>query len=137
MDLIDEYPAKETGGVLLGRTAADAYEIDEIIGPGPLARHGSVSFIRDGDYAQGMLLAAHARTNGRVTYLGEWHSHVGDPTPSPTDAKSLMEISKDGRYHTPDPLLLVVDARSRRSRLFEGSEGRIREILTLSRGTDS
>lgn len=99
---------KETGGILLGSQMNGQLLITHATGPGPRARHGLASFTRDGSYAQHELCKAIERSDGRVDYLGEWHSHTLAVGPSWTDQKSMIEISTNTSYQLLDPLLLLV-----------------------------
>jgi len=99
---------KETGGILLGFDCGQALHVVGFGGPGPLARHSRSAFVRDGEFAQALLDEAVSSSDGHVDYLGEWHSHPAPVGPSNRDLASVEWISRNGRYASPQPLLIVV-----------------------------
>lgn len=102
----------ETGGILVGTYSAalDCAIIDEVCFSPPDSQVGRYTFFR-GIQGLRVRLAA-AWTERHAYYLGEWHSHpYAQPIPSCTDNRQLVEISRAGEYHCPEPVLLVVGNR--------------------------
>lgn len=68
----------ESGGVLMGeRTGPSDWRVDHVIGPGPHAKHQRYRFSSDPDWQHERIAARFHTTNGRSTYVGDWHSHPG------------------------------------------------------------
>lgn len=66
----------ESGGVLMGeRLGPDSWRIDHVIGPGPGARHDRYRFAPDPTWQHERIAERFQATEGRSTYLGDWHSH--------------------------------------------------------------
>ena len=99
-----KYP-KETGGILAGYMEKGLFRIEHATGPGPKAVHTRASFLRDGEYCQAELDKIFAQTNGKIDYLGEWHSHPLAIGPSKRDKDSMRDIAEDTRYAIPNPVL--------------------------------
>jgi integrative and conjugative element protein (TIGR02256 family) len=104
-------PEVETGGILLGRrTDAQTLLLTRASPPGPRASHRRFSFLRDTAFLQRYLDAAHARSEGKEDYVGEWHVHPAlDAPPSRTDRHSLRRIARSSRYVVGEPVLLIVE----------------------------
>jgi integrative and conjugative element protein (TIGR02256 family) len=48
-------------------------------------------------------------SNGKVTDLGDWHTHPGGPVrPSSRDRRASSQIAGDPDFRTPQPLLAIV-----------------------------
>lgn len=48
-------------------------------------------------------------TGGRVTFLGDWHTHPGGPAvPSERDRAAAGQIADDPDFRTPSPLVAIV-----------------------------
>jgi integrative and conjugative element protein (TIGR02256 family) len=100
----------ETGGMLLGYDA-DNHEavVTNIIGPGPKARHRRMRFRPDHEYQQERLERHFALTEGRETYLGDWHTHPsGSCDLSWLDKRVLVRIAKTPAARTAHPIMLVL-----------------------------
>lgn len=102
------YPL-ETGGLLLGYVADNgATVVTHIIGPGPNAKHRRHRFAPDFKYQQSALEAHHFATNGRETYLGDWHTHPdGVSALSRRDKKTLRTISATPEAYAVRPLMAI------------------------------
>lgn len=101
----------ETGGVLIGYWAKKWEEavIAQTIGPGPNAIHSPSSFSPDGEYHWEQIDDVFKATEGRLTYMGDWHSHpLSGAFLSTKDKKTLKKIAKDPASQTPHPLMLVL-----------------------------
>lgn len=49
------------------------------------------------------------QTDGRVTFLGDWHTHPGGPAiPSTKDEKAARQLAQDPDFGTPRPLIAIV-----------------------------
>lgn len=98
---------QETGGIVLGSFEGSTVRIHQATHPGPNAKHGLASFIRDGEFAQQELERVFSETNGSVDYIGEWHSHTLHVGPSPRDRRSMEFIAKSSQYSATNPVLLL------------------------------
>lgn len=101
----------ETGGVLLGYWAREHTEavITSIVGPGPRAEHRSDGFRPDPEFHEDAISHAYRESAGRVTYLGDWHSHpTGLPVPSEKDRRVLRRIAREPAARAPRPLMLIL-----------------------------
>lgn len=100
----------ESGGVLMGcQQEASEIWVDEVIGPGPEARHERYSFEPDLSWQRARIAEHYAATGGRSTYLGDWHSH---PTArhgrlSNTDRKALKTIIRAPEARCRTPLMII------------------------------
>lgn len=119
----------ETGGVLVGHTAADgSITITAVVGPGPKARHARTRFTRDGDYAQAEVDRLHHASAGHDDYVGEWHTHPQGGGPSITDRESMEWISGNPLYGRETPILLILEQanpKEWRPHAFRWVDGRL------------
>jgi integrative and conjugative element protein (TIGR02256 family) len=76
------------------------------------------------------------RTEGRATFLGDWHTHPGGAAePSCQDLAAMRQLADDGNYGTPCPLIAIVATGRFRQRLPESrwwhrtTDGRVCELL--------
>lgn len=106
---VEKFPL-ETGGLLMGYIAANGdYVISNVIGPGPNAMHLEQSFIPDNEYQQANLEDIFLSSKGKVTYLGDWHTHPnGVPILSRTDKETLRQIALTSTSRIAHPLMLVM-----------------------------
>lgn len=106
---IEKFPL-ETGGLLMGYIAANGdYVISDVIGPGPNAIHREQSFIPDNKYQQANLEDKFLSSRGKITYLGDWHTHPkGVPFLSRTDKETLRQIALTPTSRIAHPLMLVM-----------------------------
>lgn len=102
------YPA-ETGGVLMGLRSEADIRIVEIVGAGPGAVHLRGRFEPDGDWQEHEIARIYTASSGRVTYLGDWHSHPdGAAVPSKLDNNTAKHIAQTPGSQTISPLMLIV-----------------------------
>ena len=98
----------ETGGMLLGYESNDDIVLTKIIGAGPNAKHGYSHFVPDGEYQQSALEEHFWATDGRETYLGDWHTHPkGKNKLSPLDKRTLACIANEPLSGTKHPLMAI------------------------------
>ena len=110
----------ETGGIALGSFEGSRVRIHQATHPGPNAKHGLASFVRDGDFSQQELERVFSETKGSVDYIGEWHSHTLNVGPSPRDRRSMEFIAKSSQYSATNPVLLLALPRGLvRDRTYE------------------
>lgn len=100
----------ETGGMLLGYWGDNGEGvITRIIGPGPAAKHGRLRFVPDGEYQQALLSQVFKETDGKTTYLGDWHTHPnGRNQLSYLDRRTLAKIAYEPASGTANPLMAIL-----------------------------
>jgi integrative and conjugative element protein (TIGR02256 family) len=99
----------ELGGWLLGYWAAQGSQIvvTHPTPPGPKGTRFGVRISSRGHRER--FDAAWDASEGEVTYLGDWHTHPGGPPePSEQDAATLGELAEKEHFHTPRPLMAIV-----------------------------
>lgn len=102
------YPM-ETGGMILGYVADNNdVVVTAIIGPGPAAKHSRYAFEPDAEYQQVELEAHYRATEGKESYLGDWHTHPHGPCiPSRTDKRTLAHIALTPSSHIKHPVMAI------------------------------
>jgi integrative and conjugative element protein (TIGR02256 family) len=109
MDQLLAVPVRawEVGGWLLGYWTEDSIVVTHATPPNSRGTPFGVTISgrghrRDFDRAWG-------RTGGRVTFLGDWHTHPGVPAePSTKDDRAAAQLASDPDFQTPRPLLGIV-----------------------------
>ena len=101
---------RETGGILMGQIDKEKIIITHASGPGPDAKHGFSGFRRDVWYCQEFINKVYDETNGRITYVGEWHKHYNYPVPSHIDNDTMLEIASTPECRLNQPLLLIANS---------------------------
>ena len=72
--------------------------------------NGKTIFVRHPGTLNERLEEIHEITNGKIQYLGEWHSHPDGPTsPSNTDKNAMKEIAKGKKINIDKPLLMIAE----------------------------
>lgn len=107
--LANQYYPLEIGGMLMGYIAENKdYVVTSIIGPGPNAKHSRHAFEPDSDFQLKILHARYMETNGRETYLGDWHTHPdGTTNLSRRDKETLASIAATPESKITSPLMAV------------------------------
>lgn len=102
----------ETGGTFAGRYTEDlryAVVHKVLLVPGEEGAGSLRAFVRDGLWLTGILLQIWRRSQGTEYYLGEWHSHPGQPpTPSMADKHEMSSIASDPREECAVPVLVII-----------------------------
>jgi integrative and conjugative element protein (TIGR02256 family) len=99
----------ETGGILMGYyTIKDEVVITHCCGPGPKANQRKYSVTLDSHYAQKFVNDIYFQTNGKITYMGDWHSHTSNIlNPSRTDKKELNKLAKNKSSRLESPIMVI------------------------------
>lgn len=116
---------KESGGIVLGSITNDFRIIIRSI---PKATNNKVSSkyscVRDKQIAQKIINDSFQKSNGIVTYIGEWHTHPVDiPTYSSQDKKTLKEQFSSNNIGTNFLLMLIIGRKNIELSIY--SEGEI------------
>ena len=100
----------ETGGMLIGYQPDDgSVVVTDVIGPGPNAKHTRMSFRPHHAYQQQRLDELFHNSNGKKTYLGDWHTHPnGFNALSRKDMRVLRRIAETPEAQTQSPVMLVL-----------------------------
>lgn len=102
---------KESGGALMGRRtgANEIVVVDQVIGPGPNARHERYRFEPDIHWQHAQIADHYYATGGTSTYLGDWHSHpeATHGRLSSIDRKALRTIITEPEAQCPEPLMVI------------------------------
>ena len=123
-------PGVETGGVLVGfiDESKDAVVVVSASGPGPRALHRSHRFNRDAVFCQAWLDEWVRESDGRLDFVGEWHSHPEThPTPSSVDVGTFTRLAANPACHLDRLALLIAGTRA-------GGRWRARDQLTRVNG---
>src|SRR5436305_5425846 len=70
--------AKESGGILLGEVSNNSILISKATTPNSQDKSSRFGFTRIKKPAQLIINYEHENSDGKITYLGEWHSHPED-----------------------------------------------------------
>lgn len=105
-----ESAEKETGGVLIGYFTDDRIAVVvEASDAGPKAESSVNGFSRDVEYTQRWLEQRVTESEGKIEYIGEWHSHPSEDTrPSSIDTTSLTEIANSPNYLCRTPVMVIM-----------------------------
>lgn len=99
---------KETGGLLLGYWAAGDVIVTIATGAGPESDHNLSSYIPDNKFDSNQIAKFYKETSGRITYLGDWHSHPeGGSALSKDDIITLFNISTYEPARAATPIMLI------------------------------
>lgn len=99
----------ETGGLLVGYRADNGEAvIQELVGPGPKARHSPVRFVPDHAWQCERLDEIYHESDNRFVYVGDWHTHpLGVPEMSALDRRTLRNIARHPGSGAGSPLMLI------------------------------
>lgn len=105
-----ELPAKEAGGIILGRVLSkNNILIEEITLPTKFDERGYCFFKRDRKTAQNIINLRWQETNGKTIYLGEWHTHNEiSPIPSSRDLEMISNQVKTSIMEIDFLLLFII-----------------------------
>lgn len=118
-EIARHYP-NETGGMLLGYINGSHRVVTAGISAGPNAQRSPSHMVPDDQYQQKILLEHFQRTDGKESFLGEWHSHPeAAPRMSMTDRRTLQRVTVESENLLALPVMLIVAiyAREERSQL--------------------
>lgn len=98
----------ETGGILTGiYTDGTNGRVIRGADPPPDSIQSTTTFVRGTEAVEDSLKESRERFG--LYYLGEWHTHPGEPpTLSPQDAREMQSIADDKSYECPNPFLIII-----------------------------
>lgn len=109
--LAREHFPNEVGTPLVGEYTDDGTEA-RVTTIGPLTTDSGgtrFTFTRGVSGLRGFFARLFSSSQGRVHYVGEWHSHPGgSTTPSATDDANMTAIAKDERALCPECVLVIL-----------------------------
>lgn len=112
----------ENGGVLMGSIFDNRIEILRISVPTPFDKCNRYGFIRDKKSAKLFIDYEFVNSNGKIIYLGEWHTHPEDyPAPSSQDIKMIKEQYKENIFNEKFLLMLILGRKDIYFGLFDGT----------------
>ena len=125
----DAYYPLETGGMLLGYLRENNYYVLDLIEAGPGAVHGENFFLPDGKYQQPILEQKFHKSNGLITFIGDWHSHPnGESYLSNLDMKTLKDISEDEGSQITCPIFIIIGTSPFNLCGFNYENGKFQEL---------
>jgi integrative and conjugative element protein (TIGR02256 family) len=90
--------ANETGGVIAGFRENGVWILSSPMPPNSKNKAGRTWLKRDRESAQEFVNEAFKRNDGRINYLGEWHTHPEPhPNPSCDDFKMLKDLLRTSK----------------------------------------
>jgi integrative and conjugative element protein (TIGR02256 family) len=99
----------ETGGLLMGYWGEGSPVVTHVIGPGPNANHFRCNFEPDYQWQTDAVEKFYKANDGRITYLGDWHTHPCGPTDmSGTDKRAIQNIKDHKEAYAPTPLMIIL-----------------------------
>lgn len=99
----------EVGGWLLGYWSENDEAIVVTHATPPAVRGTALGITISGEGHRHRFDEAWKRSEGRITFLGDWHSHPGGPArPSSQDTRALRQLAEERDYGTPRPVAAIV-----------------------------
>lgn len=115
----------ESGGVLLGYIIKEQkyIRITKISTPCKKDKSSPTSFERDASHAQDVINQEFDNSDGKIIYLGEWHTHhESKPTPSNTDIRMIRKHYKVSILNENFLLLVIIGIKRNYIALFDGDK---------------
>lgn len=111
LELASRAEPEETGGLLLGYWGGsqDEVVVVEATPPGPQAVETEDAFTPDYEHDRQVVAQRHRSSGGRITYLGDWHSHPeSEIAPSIRDLRTLRRIADVEAAQVKIPIMALV-----------------------------
>lgn len=107
---IETFAPFETGGAFFGYVASDGdVVVTDLISAGDSAKRNRYSFEPEQDYQLTQMERLFELSNGKTTYLGDWHSHpVSSPALSRRDERTLLNVALSGEAQCPNPVMMII-----------------------------
>jgi integrative and conjugative element protein (TIGR02256 family) len=114
----------ESGGIILGSVHKDNHiYISKISEPNALDKSSRCGFERDKKTAQIIVDAEFYESDGKVIYLGEWHTHPEkNPTPSFVDIRMIKQQYKVNKINENFLILLIQGTGSLYVSVYNGNQ---------------
>lgn len=101
----------ENGGVLLGKfnKKENTYIITNISTTNSEDKKGKFFFIRNKKQAQTVINQYWRKSNGKINYLGEWHTHDEQyPTPSCVDKQLVKQMLNNKNIEIENVFMIIL-----------------------------
>jgi integrative and conjugative element protein (TIGR02256 family) len=125
---LDKYKQKkhqnESGGIILGLVHEDDnIYISKVSEPNASDKASRYGFERDKKAAQIIVDSEFYESDGKVIYLGEWHTHL-EPNPSPSyvDIKMIKQQYKNNIINEDFLILLIQGTESLYVSIYNGKQ---------------
>lgn len=107
---IEVFAPLETGGAFFGYISLENnVVITDLIDAGVGAKRGRYSFEPEQDYQLAEMERLYRLSNGKTTYLGDWHSHPANaPALSRRDERTLLKIASSEQAKCPAPVMMII-----------------------------
>lgn len=126
--ILDKYKQKkyqnESGGIVLGYVHEDNnIYILKVSQPNTSDKASRYGFERDKKAAQIIVNSKFYESEGKVIYLGEWHTHPEpNPLPSSVDIKMIKQQYKNNKINEVFLILLIQGTESLYVGLYDGGK---------------
>lgn len=106
----EEWGYLETGGIFMGYHAKNKdIVVTASIDAGENALHKKNHFSPDHKYQLSKIANIFKKSNGTITYLGDWHTHPSSsPCMSMLDKKTLTKIAKSKKSRNSKPIMAII-----------------------------
>lgn len=113
---------KEAGGIILGTVSRkNEITISKLSLPNVYDRASRYNFERDKTVAQIIINYEFHNSQGKIIYLGEWHTHSApNPTPSSTDIKMIKGQFQDNKLNESFLIMMIQGTQSLYTALYDG-----------------
>lgn len=113
----------EAGGILLGEVSGKHIIIAKASVPSAFDKQRIMGFERNHVTAQLLIDYEYYNTNGRIIYLGEWHTHAElSPEPSRQDIRMMAEQFFNNKLNVPLMIVLIKGTVQSFIGLFDGKK---------------
>lgn len=126
LGILDSYKnsdmRKEAGGIILGTVSRkNEITISKLSLPNVYDRASRYNFERDKTVAQIIINYEFHNSQGKIIYLGEWHTHPEpNPTPSSTDIKMIKGQFQDNKLNESFLIMMIQGTQSLYTALYDG-----------------
>lgn len=128
LSILDKYKQKknqsESGGIILGFVHDDnSVYISKVSQPNTYDRASRFGFERDKKVAQIIVNSEFYESDGKVIYLGEWHTHPEpNPSPSSIDVQMIKQQYKNNKINEDFLILLIQGTENFYVGLYDGKQ---------------
>ncbi len=128
LSILDKYKQNknqnESGGIILGYVCENYnIYISKISQPNAFDKATRYSFERNKKFAQKIVNSEFYKSDGKVIYLGEWHTHPElHPSPSFVDIKMIKQQYKDNKINEDFLILLIQGLGSLYLAIYNGKQ---------------
>ena len=114
---------REAGGILLGEVSSDAVLVCRASVPSEHDRRTRFGFVRRRGPAQAVVDREHLDSGGRITYLGEWHTHpAAVAAPSRQDRRMVRSQWRDNVVPAGFLMMVILGTEVDYVGVFDGEE---------------